>query len=107
MWDIILDFWQTQKWNTKNIIVLYCDHQTRATKARNIIETYNQKKSTLIKVLRPKNQNKTEASMRQRRYEQIQKIAKKHNCKIIAFGHNLTDRIESAFINMLRGCGMQ
>lgn len=107
MWHLMLDLWQTQKWNTKNIIVLYCDHQTRASGAWEQIQSYNQGKCTLTKVIRPKNQAKTESSMRERRYEHIQKTAKKYNTKIIAFGHNLTDRIESAFINMLRGCGIQ
>ncbi len=107
MWHTILDFWQTQKWNTKNIVVLYCDHQTRTNKARNIIQSYNDNRCTLAKATRSWKNNKTEASMRQRRYEQIQKTATKYKANIIIFGHNLTDRIESAFINMLRGCGIQ
>ena len=77
MWHTILDFWQTQKWDTKNIVVLYCDHQTRTNKARNIIQSYNDDRCTLTKATRS------------------------------WFGHNLTGRIESAFINMLRGCGIQ
>lgn len=107
MWHMMLDFWQTQKWHTQNIVVLYCDHLTRVSKAWQQIQSYNQDRCTLIKVVRPKNKSKSEASMRQRRYEQIQKIATKHNTKTIVFWHNLTDRIESAFINMLRGCGIQ
>ncbi len=107
MWHLILDLWESQKRNTKNILVLYCDHQTRVSEAWDIIQSYNHNRCTLIRSIRPKNQGKTEASMRQRRYKQIQKTAKKNNSKIILFGHNLTDRIESAFINMLRGCGIQ
>lgn len=102
----MIDFRQSQKRNTKNIIVLYCDHQTRVSKARSQIQAYNNKRCTLVKVTRTKNQNNTENAMRQRRYKQIQKTADKYNSKIIVFGHNLTDRIESTFLNMLRGCSI-
>lgn len=107
MWHTIVEFWQIQKRNTKNIIVLYCDHQTRKSKARDIIQAYNSNRCTLIRSARLWQKNKTEAAMRERRYEQIKTIAKKQKTSIILFWHNLTDRIETAFINMLRGCWIQ
>lgn len=107
MWYEILNFWNKKKWNTKNIVVLYCDHNTRKTKVRQDIQTYNHDRCTLIKVRRTKVKKNTEADMRSWRYRQIQKVAHTYHTPIIVTGHNLTDRIESAFINMLRGCGIQ
>lgn len=107
MWYSILNFWIQQKRDTQNIVVIYCDHNTRESTARQQIQAYNQNRCTLIRVSRPKPAKNTEADMRKRRYQQILKTAKKYHTPVIAIGHNLTDRIESAFINMLRGCSIQ
>lgn len=53
------------------------------------------------------NQNKkTENDLRIWRYSEFQKIIDIHNIDFILTGHNLTDRVESTFMNMFRGAGL-
>jgi tRNA(Ile)-lysidine synthase len=49
---------------------------------------------------------KTEKDLREWRYGEFQEIVEKENIDLLLTGHNLTDRIESSFMNMLRGSGL-
>jgi tRNA(Ile)-lysidine synthase len=49
---------------------------------------------------------KTENNLRQWRYGEFQKIIDQNHIDFIMTGHNLTDRIESSFMNMFRGAGL-
>lgn len=49
---------------------------------------------------------KTENNLRQWRYGEFQKIVDQNNIDFVMTGHNLTDRIESSFMNMFRGAGL-
>lgn len=49
-------------------------------------------------------QEEQEEKLRTKRYQAFQEYLEKHEIKKLFLGHNLTDRIESSFMNMLRGC---
>jgi len=57
-------------------------------------------------VVNKSDEKKTENDLRQWRYKEFQKIIDQNNIDFILTGHNLTDRIESSFMNMLRGSGL-
>jgi tRNA(Ile)-lysidine synthase TilS/MesJ len=46
---------------------------------------------------------KTEKNLRDWRYGEFQNIIDKNDIDFLLTGHNLTDRIESSFMNMFRG----
>ena len=48
----------------------------------------------------------TEASAREERFDFLNKVVQKHNCTLIATGHNSNDRIETSMMNLMRGCGL-
>lgn len=49
----------------------------------------------------------TEASLRSRRYAELAKLVKKYKINHVILWHNLSDRIESTFLNLLRGAGIK
>jgi tRNA(Ile)-lysidine synthase TilS/MesJ len=46
---------------------------------------------------------KSEENLRNRRYAEL----KKQKADFVVLGHNLSDRIESTFLNLLRGAGLR
>jgi len=97
---------QQYRWDKKRnpelLHYIYCDHQVRKHTDPDTITQYIDKEKLFI-TTRKKTKNYSEAILRKRRYGQIQKYAKKNDIKILLTGHNLSDRIESTFLNMLRG----
>jgi tRNA(Ile)-lysidine synthetase-like protein len=51
--------------------------------------------------------SKTEEEARNARWDFLKKVANLIGCNKIATGHNANDRIETAIINLTRGCGLQ
>jgi len=103
---IIQQYREYKNRDTKKIHYIYCDHNIRK---ENNDKLYIQKyvnKEQLHVVTRQKKEKNTESSLRKRRYEQIQKYMKQHNIKKLITGHHLSDRIESTFLNILRGCAI-
>lgn len=94
--------------DTNNLYFIHLNHKTRSnnTKDEKFIKDFF-KWTNLIVCTRTNKQTNTENNLRNRRYKQIKQIAQKYNINLILFWHNLTDRIESSFMNMLRWCGIQ
>lgn len=94
--------------DTNNLYFIHLNHKTRSnnTKDEKFIKDFF-KWTNLIVNTRKNKQTNTENNLRNRRYKQIKQIAQKYNINLILFWHNLTDRIESSFMNMLRWCGIQ
>lgn len=105
---ILRNFFLINKFNTNNLYFIHLNHKTRSnnSKDENFIKDFFKWTNLFIKT-RTNNLKKTENNLRNRRYQEIKKIAHKNNIDFILFGHNLTDRIESSFMNMLRWCGIQ
>lgn len=53
-----------------------------------------------------KNKSNFEENAREVRYDFFKRIANENNAKFIATGHNLDDSIETVFLNLTRGCGI-
>lgn len=105
---IVLDYFWTNQLDTNNIYFIHLNHKTRAsnTQDEKFIKSFFDSSNLIIET-RKNNLSKTENNLRNRRYQQIQKHSQKNKIDFILFGHNLTDRIESSFMNMLRWCSLQ
>lgn len=103
---IIQQYRKHKKRDINNIYYIYCDHGIRKdNNDKKYIEEYVSKGQLHI-VKRKEKQNNTEASLRKRRYEQIQTYMKENEISNLITGHHLSDRIESTFLNLLRGCAI-
>lgn len=89
-----------------DLLYIYCDHGIRKdNKDLHYIQKYIDTKQLHI-AARTDTKNNTEASLRKRRYTQIKKYMQKIQSTKLITGHHLSDRIESTFLNLLRGCDM-
>jgi len=95
---LIYDFFLKNKFKTSNLTFIHCNHKTRreCNSEQRFVEKFF--KWTNLKVVINSSKSKSESERRKRRYWQFTKI----KSKIIVFGHNQTDRIESTFLNLLR-----
>jgi len=100
-------FFFKNDFDKNNLYFIHLNHKTRSnnTKDEKFVKDFF-KWTNLIINTRNNNLTKTENNLRTWRYQQIKKVAIKHNINMILFGHNLTDRIESSFMNMLRWCNI-
>ncbi len=103
---LMYNFFIKSKYDLQNLFFIHCNHWVRPgnTADEEFIKKFF-KDTQLIIVKRKKGttDKDTEAQLRNRRYEEFRKQAKKHHIDQFVFGHNLTDRIESTFLNLLRG----
>lgn len=105
---LLLSFFKKNKLSDQNIYFLHLNHSTRKNniKDQKFIEDFFKWYNLSIK--KRKNDTKpTENNLRKWRYEEIKKESDKKQIDFILFGHNLTDRIESSFMNILRWCSLQ
>lgn len=100
---IIQQYWAYKSYNPQKLYYIYCDHNIRKNTddIKHITKIVPKKSIYVIK--REGSSTKDEESLRTRRYEQIRNYSKIHNIKILITGHNLSDRIESTLLNLLRG----
>lgn len=101
---LVYNFFCSQKRDLHNLILVHCNHKVRqesdqeATFLRNFCKGAN-----LVVVTRKGKLSKiNEESLRKRRYAEFQKLIKKYHATRFITGHNLTDRIETTFLNLLR-----
>ncbi len=105
--SLLYNFFVKQKYNLQNLFFVHCNHTTR--KGNKEDELFVRQFFTwtqLIVAKRTTTKKHTEAELRKRRYETFKKHAKQHWITTIVFWHNLTDRIESTFLNLLRGANI-
>lgn len=97
--------YEKRKYDIKNIHLIYCDHNTRKHKESAFVQKIFGKIATLHIVSRPWTQRKIdEEQLRNRRYKSFSKIIQTIDAQSLILWHNLTDRIETTFLNLLRGC---
>jgi len=102
---VIQQYRKHKKWDTSQIHYIYCDHGVRKDNNDQLyIKKYVTNKLHIAK--RGEKEKNTEASLRKRRYEEIQTYMEKHDINKLITGHHLSDRIESTFLNLLRGCAI-
>jgi len=104
---LMYNFFLENKYSLQNLFFIHCNHSTRPGNLADeqFIKTFF-KDTQLIIATRTKNKKTSEAELRKRRYEAFNLYAKKHHIDQFIFGHNLTDRIESTFLNLLRGANL-
>jgi len=104
---LLYKFFVNKKYDLQNLFFIHCNHATRKGNASDetFITTFFEG-TQLIITKRVSKKHGTEAELRNRRYGEFKKYAKKQNIDQIIFWHNLTDRIESTFLNLLRGANM-
>lgn len=105
---LLRNFFLHNNLNTNNIYFIHLNHNTRKNNIKDeiFIKEFFKWTNLIIKT-RGNNLEKTENNLRNRRYKEIKKTAKDNKIDLILFGHNLTDRIESSMMNMLRWCGLK
>jgi tRNA(Ile)-lysidine synthetase-like protein len=100
---IIQRYRRERKRDEKYLYYIYCDHNIREKNIdQKIIETIVDKEKLYV-TTRKKNNSIDEESLRIRRYEEIRKYSIENKINILITGHNLSDRIESTFLHLLRG----
>ncbi len=105
---LVYQFFVVHKYPINHLHIIHCNHQTRPS---------NKDDEILIKqffadiphtiIVNTSTKNTTEGILRKRRYSMFLEYAKQHNITTIILGHNLTDRIETTLLNLLRWAHMQ
>lgn len=100
---LIYKYFLENKLNLDNLFFVHCNHKTR-------IETDDEEKFIRsffdwlnLMICSYPWFDKWENALRERRYSEFNQIIKKNKIDFLVTGHNLTDRIESTFMNMCRG----
>ncbi len=104
---LMYNFFLENKCSLQNLFFIHCNHNIRAGNASD--EEFIKKffAGTQIYISKKTRSKKsTETELRKRRYGEFKKYGKKNNIDQLVFGHNLTDRIESTFLNLLRGSNL-
>lgn len=104
---LMYNFFLKNKYNLQNLFFIHCNHTIRPGNQAD--EAFIKKffEGTQIHISKRKSDTKhTEAELRNRRYGEFKKEIKKQHIDRLVFGHNLTDRIESTFLNLLRGANL-
>ena len=100
---LVQNFFVAHKYSVKNLYFVHFNHKIRkeSEQEEQFIRKYF-KGTNLICISRKKSKEaNTESNLRNRRYAEL----KKYKAHKIILGHNLSDRIESTFLNLLRGAG--
>lgn len=104
---LMYNFFLKYKYDLQNLFFIHCNHNTRTSNLadEDFITAYFEGTQFII-VKRKNNKKGSEAELRNRRYGEFKKQIKIHDINQLIFGHNLTDRIESTFLNLLRGANL-
>lgn len=106
---LVYKYFLQQKLGLQNLILVHCNHWVRA-------ESYQESKflekffiGTHFHVITRKEKiaKINEENLRKRRYGEFSKLAKKYRANTLILWHNLTDRIESTFLHLLRGAHLK
>ena len=104
---LMYNFFLENKYNLQNLFFIHCNHNTRTGNVSDEKFIKNFFVGTQIYISKKKMSKKsTETELRKWRYGEFKKQSKKNNINQLVFGHNLTDRIESTFLNLLRGSNL-
>lgn len=100
---LIYKYFLENKFNLDNLFFIHCNHKTR-------VETDDEEKfirsffdGLNLEICHYTWSDKWENALREWRYSEFNKIIQKNKIDFLVTGHNLTDRIESTFMNLCRG----
>lgn len=100
---LMYKYFLENKFSLDNLYFIHCNHKTR-------VETDNEEKFIRsffdwlnLNVCQYNWSEKWENTLREWRYSEFNRIIKNNKINFLITGHNLTDRIESTFMNMCRG----
>lgn len=104
---LIYSFFANNNLDFNNLFFIHCNHKTRkeTEQEQKFIEDFFDWLNLDIAIYSG-NEKKTENSLRNWRYSEFQKVIDKNKIDYIFTWHNLTDRIESSFMNIFRGSGL-
>ena len=94
--------------NSDFLYFLHCNHAVRPEseyEAQELQKLFHWWQFEIIK--RQEKADPTEENLRNRRYAVFQKKMEEKELEVLFLWHNLTDRIESSLLNMIRGCGIK
>jgi tRNA(Ile)-lysidine synthase len=100
----ILYFYHINKLEFNNIHVAHCNHKIRKEsedEAKFMSDFFSGLDFHLYE--RDKSLPEDENSLRNRRYSQFSSLQKSTKSSYIFLGHHLNDRVESTFLNLMRG----
>jgi tRNA(Ile)-lysidine synthase len=103
----ILYFYWKNKLNFQNIHIAHCNHKIRPEsedEAKFMSEIFSDLDFHLFE--RKDLKNNDENSLRNRRYSQFSSLQKSTKSEFVFLGHHLNDRVESTFLNLMRGSGI-
>ena len=103
----ILYFYWKNKLNFQNIHIAHCNHKIRPEsedEVKFMSEIFSDLDFHLFE--RKDLKNNDENSLRNRRYSQFSSLQKSTKSEFIFLGHHLNDRVESTFLNLMRGSGI-
>ena len=104
---LVYNFFLENKYDLQNLFFIHCNHTTRPGNATD--EEFIRKffEGTQLIITKRKSTKKgNEAELRNRRYKEFENATKKYHIDQLIFWHNLTDRIETTFLNLLRGANV-
>lgn len=104
---LIATFWEEQKWNPDQLFFLHCNHQMRkeSDEEERFLHSFF-KEWNFVCFKRENSWSASEEALRSWRYECFEQFCREHQIDQLALGHNLTDRIETSLMNLVRGCGL-
>ena len=102
-------FFVQEKRDLQNLIFIHCNHRTRLenTQEAEFVQTFLSGCRVELVTRKEGLAKHTEESLRKRRYQAFATLAKKYTAAGLLLGHNLTDRIETSFLNLLRGAHLK
>lgn len=105
---LIYSFFVKNNLDFNNLFFIHCNHKTRkeTEQEQKFIEDFFDWLNLNIVIFYSGNEKKTENTLRNWRYSEFQKVIDKNKIDYIFTWHNLTDRIESSFMNIFRGSGL-
>ena len=107
--SLVYKYFIQQKLGLQNLILVHCNHwvRTESYQESKFLEKFFAGTNFHIVTRRENLQKINEENLRKRRYNEFAKLAKKYHASTLIVGHNLTDRIESTLLHLLRGAHLK
>jgi tRNA(Ile)-lysidine synthase TilS/MesJ len=104
----VYQFFCEKKYPLINLNIIHCNHKIRKQSEQESKFIQEFFKALPVQIFsKPASIKTTEDSLRKRRYQVFAKAMKTSKSEILILGHHLDDRIESTFLNILRGAHLR
>lgn len=106
---LLYSFWMDKWFNSQLITILHCNHKVReeSNEEETYLKEFFKNKVNFICFERENSWDSTEEALREWRYGKFNTYCKENNIHDICFWHNLTDRIETSLMNLIRWCWLK